>query len=62
MRFERGKVVGLQRLTPIRGRKLNYVNAMCRCGATFTKINPDKGTETLPLDETISSAFAVYKD
>ena len=40
--------VSLQRLTPIRGRKLIRTLSPLKTSSTtkFTKINPDKGTET----------------
>ena len=37
---------GLQKLTPIRGRKLVKVNTKARQDMMFTETNPDKGTET----------------
>ena len=38
--------VCLQRLTPIRGRKLIVTVLLTKSTIPFTKINPDKGTET----------------
>ena len=37
----------LQKLTPIRGRKLCNTSPMIKHIIAFTEVNPDKGTETI---------------
>ena len=47
-------IICLQKLTPIRGRKLYFVPSKILMCVSFTEANPDKGTETLLSYRTIN--------
>ena len=45
-KFDGVSCICLQKLTPIRGRKLATTNYYDKLDKAFTEVNPDKGTET----------------